>query len=648
MKRALPLLCSLAIVALAAPLAHAAVTKRTPEYTQSWTGVTGPVAAEGGSGIGEWVWIAETVSGGNTLLRRFEPFGGAATEVLPPFERTYTDPEGEIGELRDVLFDNTNGLLVLADNINHRVLWYERDNTPPPAPPVDYGSVGQTPGPLGANTSGSADGEFDDVRGLALQQAGPTGTQLLVADAGNARVQVFDVDGSGLTHAFNFTLGTWGAAQPIAVTAIDDRDEIWVSVVGGTAIEMFDEDGNHIDGFTPNPFTGVYNDIEYNENERVVYASNQASIDIFSPRTGTRLGTYPFNDFSEPPNLPDDGGSRMIKHFALESSTGEIYTSRFNPNYPGTGGAYDDPAPLQSYLTSSWPTCDVSTPLVLLPGESTTITPNCTDADGAPIKEFTLGGTPTLGDALERPGLDGFDYTAPPADGVTTIPFHVTTLNGRSQLYQYPVSIVTPSAPAPPAAANEPTYRDDGNLSESKGEILVKLPGSDVFVPLEQDQVVPLGTVVDARKGEAKVTWARPDGTKYSAWFWAGVFEIKQTTGGDPFGEVKLRDDLVGKATTSRVASASGFGNPVTQFEVWTAAKKKGKKKNKVWGKGKGKFRSSGNNSSASVRGTTWLVENFTNATRTYVRSGVVDVRDLRKRKTIRLRKGKSYVAFRR
>lgn len=640
-------------MALAAPVADAAVSKRTPEYTQAWTGITGPVAAEGGAGIGEWVWLAETQSGPNTVLHRFEPFGGGQTEVLPAFQRTYIDPEGDIGELRDLLFDNTTGLLFMTDNTYNRVLWYERDNAAPPAPPVDYASVGQSPAPIGATSSGSADGEFSDVRGMALQSAGSTGTQLLVADAGNARVQVFDVDASGLTHSFNITRPSWGSAQPIAVAADDERNEIWVTVVGGTAVEVFNEDGTYIDGFTPNPFTGVYNDIEYNENERVYYASNQASIDIFSPLTRNRLGTYPFNEFSEPPNLPDDGGSRMIKHFALESATGEIYVSRFNPNYPGAGGAYDDPSPLQSFLTTTWPTCDVSQPIVLDPGESTTITPNCTDDDGAPVKEFTLGGTPSLGDAFERSGYDGFDFTASPTIGVTSIPFYVTTMNGRSQLYQLPVNVVDP--PSPPAdpsvnpAAEEPTYRTDSNLSRSTGEILIKLPGTDTFVPLEKNAVVPLGTVVDARQGVAVVTWAKPDGSTYSARFWAGVFEIKQTTGANPIGEVKLRDDLVGKASTARATNAAGIASAPAQFDAWIAKKKKqGKRKNKVWGEGKGNYRSSGSNSSATVRGTVWLVENFQNATRTYVRSGIVDVRDFKRRKTIRLRKGKSYLAFRR
>lgn len=648
MRRGLQMACLLVIAAFAAPVADAAVSKRTPEYTQAWTGITGPVAAEGGSGIGEWVWIAETHGGPNTVLHRFEPMGGGQAEVLPRFERTYTDPEGDVGELSDLLFDNSTSLLFLADKTYNRVLWYTRSAAAPPAPPVDYGSVGQTPGPIGATSSGSGNGEFNDIRGMALQSAGTTGRQLLVADAGNARVQVFDVDGSGLTHAFNITLPSWGSAQPIAVAVDDERNEIWVTVVGGTAIEIFDEEGNYIDGFTPNPFTGVYNDIEYNELERVYYTSNQASIDIYSPLTKRRLGTYLFNAFSEPPDEPDDSGSRMIKHFALESSTSEIYVSRFNPNYPGVGGAYDDPAPLQSYQTTIWPTCDVSQPILLDPGESTTITPSCTDDDGSLVKEFTLDGQPSLGNAFERSSYDGFDYTAPPSAGVTNIPFYVTTMNGRSQLYQQPVNIVAPAGPAPSAPAQQPTYRDDSNLSRSTGEILIQLPGTNTFVPLERDAVVPLGTVVDARQGVAVVTWARPDGSTYSASFWAGVFEIAQSTGANPVGEVKLRDDLVAKASTARATTADGIASAPAQFDAWIAKKKKGKRKNKVWGKGKGKFRSSGSNSSATVRGTVWLVENFQNATRTYVRSGIVDVRDFKRRKTIRVRKGKSYEAFRR
>ena len=60
----------------------------------------------------------------------------------------------------------------------------------------------------------------------------------------------------------------------------------------------------------------------------------------------------------------------------------------------------------------------------------------------------------------------------------------------------------------------------------------------------------------------------------------------------------------------------------------------------RLWGKGKGNFRTAGRRSTATVRGTWWLVEDRCDGTLTRVKQGRVDVRDLRLRKTVKLRAG--------
>lgn len=65
----------------------------------------------------------------------------------------------------------------------------------------------------------------------------------------------------------------------------------------------------------------------------------------------------------------------------------------------------------------------------------------------------------------------------------------------------------------------------------------------------------------------------------------------------------------------------------------------------RLWGKGKGRFRTKGRFSSASVIGTTWLTEDRCDGTLTFVRQGVVSVYDQVKKKTITVRVGRSYLA---
>ena len=69
------------------------------------------------------------------------------------------------------------------------------------------------------------------------------------------------------------------------------------------------------------------------------------------------------------------------------------------------------------------------------------------------------------------------------------------------------------------------------------------------------------------------------------------------------------------------------------------AAKKKSRK---LWGNGKGSFRTRGQYNSATVRGTVWLTEDHCDRTLTGSRRGVVEVRDLVKRKTVLVKAGKT------
>ena len=68
-------------------------------------------------------------------------------------------------------------------------------------------------------------------------------------------------------------------------------------------------------------------------------------------------------------------------------------------------------------------------------------------------------------------------------------------------------------------------------------------------------------------------------------------------------------------------------------------------KSRKLWGDGKGSFRTQGKYSAATIRGTRWLVQDTCAGTRTTVRQGSVNVRDNVRRKTVIVRAGKSYLA---
>lgn len=205
-------------------------------------------------------------------------------------------------------------------------------------------------------------------------------------------------------------------------------------------------------------------------------------------------------------------------------------------------------------------------------------------------------------------------------EGTNTIAVTCTDDAGRSTTAS---SAVTYSPPVQAAASSEPFIRKTANLEPTTGEVLVKLPGSDKYIPLSEALLAPVGTIVDARKGTAKLTLANADGSTYEASFWGGIFQIFQGTGDNPVAIMKLRDDLIDEGVGSTRNSMRASSNPFRAIQI--AAR--GKKKNGLWGKGKGKFKTSGSGGSATVRGTTWYVANYEGGTLFTVKSGVVNVR---------------------
>jgi hypothetical protein len=156
------------------------------------------------------------------------------------------------------------------------------------------------------------------------------------------------------------------------------------------------------------------------------------------------------------------------------------------------------------------------------------------------------------------------------------------------------------------------------------GKILVKRPGSKEYVELDGTSGIPLGSSVDTRAGRITLTFQpTAGGPVQRATFYGGIFLVTQK---GKVLDLKLTEKLAPCSKRAR-----------------SAAKKP--KTRKLWGNGKGKFRTSGKYSAATVRGTTWLVQDSCAGTLTRVKVGVVAVRDNVKKKTVLLRAGRRYTA---
>ncbi len=190
----------------------------------------------------------------------------------------------------------------------------------------------------------------------------------------------------------------------------------------------------------------------------------------------------------------------------------------------------------------------------------------------------------------------------------------------------FSVDLVDPPVELPP-----PVQGGAVNVIPISGEVLVKLPGTDTFIPFEEAQQLPVGTIFDLRDGRIRlISSAKGDKTR-SALFYGGVVKVLQAKKDGAYTVVKLVGKLegCGKKKGREVAARRG---------------KKGGRG--AWGKGGGGHRSQGGKSSGTVRGTWWLVEDLCNGkTRTFVKEGKVTVRDFKRKRTVKLKKGESYLA---
>jgi hypothetical protein len=184
------------------------------------------------------------------------------------------------------------------------------------------------------------------------------------------------------------------------------------------------------------------------------------------------------------------------------------------------------------------------------------------------------------------------------------------------------------------------------------GDVFIKYPAGagpraapKGFVPLKGAANVPMGAQLDTRTGRVAVTSAADTGASkaQTADFYDGVFAVTQATPKTKPKQPKaLITDLALKGEPHRSQCA-----PLEGARAAAVDKKKGPKAvlGALWGNGKGKFRTSGKYSSATVRGTIWLTQDRCDGTLTRVKRGIVSVRDFKRRRTVSVKAGHSYLA---
>jgi CSLREA domain-containing protein len=157
------------------------------------------------------------------------------------------------------------------------------------------------------------------------------------------------------------------------------------------------------------------------------------------------------------------------------------------------------------------------------------------------------------------------------------------------------------------------------------------------YIPLGEATEIPVGSFFDTRHGTVHLTAAvNAAGKTQSGNFSRGLFQAVQSRKRSAKGltELRLKGGSFGRCGKSRRAAGDTAGAALSRRTI-----------RRLRSSARGRFRTSGRNRSATVRGTIWEMSDRCDGTLTKVTRGKVAVRDFRRKKTVLVRAGKSYLA---
>ncbi len=169
-----------------------------------------------------------------------------------------------------------------------------------------------------------------------------------------------------------------------------------------------------------------------------------------------------------------------------------------------------------------------------------------------------------------------------------------------------------------------------------RGTVRIKRPGAKRFTRLDDPGRIPLGSLIDARNGRVQLVTAIDHGRVQAGTFWGSKFTSSQRRTGGGMTTLTLRGGR------SKACGA----HPARSGVAFTSRKHKRKRKPGLWARDHGgRFRTHGNDSVATARGTAWFTQNRCSGTYTRVIEGAVSVRDLTRHKRVLVKAGHSYLA---
>jgi hypothetical protein len=160
---------------------------------------------------------------------------------------------------------------------------------------------------------------------------------------------------------------------------------------------------------------------------------------------------------------------------------------------------------------------------------------------------------------------------------------------------------------------NEPVLGRSAVTQPVQGRLHLQLQGTNRFIPLLDRINVPFSSRIDAEEGVIELRTAQAAG---SAKFRGAIFTVTQRRSRKAVTELRLRGDFSDCKRGSKRGVAS------------------------LWGDGRGRFRTRGRYSTATVRRGIWLTEDRCDGTLTRFRKGKGVVLGLRRGRKVTIRAG--------
>jgi hypothetical protein len=362
------------------------------------------------------------------------------------------------------------------------------------------------------------------------------------------------------------------------------------------------------------PVSGVITEVRYRSNTPEDATLRLAHVD---PGTGnaTGAGTGPTATLVGSGNVEPVPAQLRVQTGDYLAAEGNSTTSY---NCTGGGGSFDlylpvlvDGAPFRS-PTQQNPSCELLVQAVIEPDN---------DVDG-------------LGD--ETQDADDDNDGVPDASDNCPLIVNVSQANADGDSLGDACDLTPNPPPGPRRLADlpPPVLGKLTNVEPVKGTVLVALaPGTATvaqkglkFIPLTEARQIPMRSFLDTRRGTVRLQSATGTAAKtQQGAFASGLFQVLQARR----KSAKGLTDLVLKGKLKACVSAALSKRALRRLS----------------GNAKGRFRTRGRYSAATVRGTKWSVTDRCDNTLTKVTRGKVAVRDFRRKRTVIVRAGKSYVA---